>query len=213
MYIWASLEAQLVKNSPAMQKTLVWFLGQDDSLERDGLPTPVFLGFPDGLDGKEFACNAGDLHSIPALGKSPGRGHGNPLQYSCLENPHGQREPAGYSPWGCKQSDMTERLSTEQHICIHTTICIYNFNMYGKVKLKMLVSQSSLTLFDPMDCSPPGSYILGIPQARILERVAIPFSRRSSQPRDWTWASCIAGRFFTIWATREVCIIYIIYLQ
>ena len=56
--------------------------------------------------------------------------------------------------------------------------------MYGKVKVKMLVSQSSLTVFDPMDCSPPGSYILGIPQARILETVAIPFSRGSSQPRD-----------------------------
>ena len=56
--------------------------------------------------------------------------------------------------------------------------------MYGKVKLKVLVTQSSLTVFDPMDCSPPGSYIHGIPQARILGRVAIPFSRGSSQPRD-----------------------------
>ena len=43
---------------------------------------------------------------------SPGRGHGNPLQYSCLENPHGQRSLVGYSPWGCKESDMTERLNT-----------------------------------------------------------------------------------------------------
>ena len=54
---------------------------------RDRLPTPVFLGFPGGLDGKESACNVGDLVSIPELGRSPGRGHGNPLQYSCLENP------------------------------------------------------------------------------------------------------------------------------
>ena len=43
------------------------------------------------------------------------KGHGNPLQYSCLENPHGQRSPVGYSPWGHKESDMTERLSTAQH--------------------------------------------------------------------------------------------------
>ena len=49
----------------------------------------------------------------------------------------------------------------------------------------------------------PGSSVHGIPQARILEWVAIPFSRGSSQPRDWTWVSLIAGRFFTIWATRE----------
>ena len=44
-------------------------------------------GFPGGSDGKESACNAGDLGSIPGLGRSPGGGHGNPLQYSCLENP------------------------------------------------------------------------------------------------------------------------------
>ena len=61
---------------------------------RDRLPTPVFLGFPGGSDGKEFACNVGDLGLISGLGRSPGRGHGNPLQYSCLENPHGQRSLA-----------------------------------------------------------------------------------------------------------------------
>ena len=55
-----------------------------------------------------------------------------------------------------------------------------------------------------MDCSPPGSSVHGILQARILEWVAIPFSRRSSLPRDWTWVSPIAGRFFTTWANREV---------
>jgi len=48
-----------------------------------------------------------------------------------------------------------------------------------------------------MDCSPPGSSVQGILQARILEGVAMPSSRRSSQPRERTWVSCIAGRFFT----------------
>ena len=67
----------------------------------------------------------------------------------------------------------------------------------------MLVSQLCLTLFNPMDCSPPGSSVHEILQARILEWVAIPFSRGSSQPRDQTWVSCIVGRFFTIWVTRE----------
>ena len=66
---------------------------------RNRLPTPVFLGLPSGSDGKESACNGGDLGSIPVLGRSPGGGHGNPFQYSCLENPHGQRSLVGYSPW------------------------------------------------------------------------------------------------------------------
>ena len=66
---------------------------------------------PGGSDGKESASNAENLDSIPGLGRSPGGGHGNPLQYSCLENPHGQRSLAGYSPQGCKELDMTERLS------------------------------------------------------------------------------------------------------
>jgi len=56
----------------------------------------------------------------------------------------------------------------------------------------------------PIDCSLPGSSIHGIFQARILEWVAISFSRGSSQSRDWTWVSRIAGRHFTVWATREV---------
>ena len=66
------------------------------------------MGFPGGSDGKESACNTGDQGSIPGSGRSPGGGHGNPLQYSCLENPHGWRSLAGYSPWGVKESDMTE---------------------------------------------------------------------------------------------------------
>ena len=65
------------------------------------------------------------------------------------------------------------------------------------------VAQSCPTLCDPMDSSPPGSSLHGILQARILEWVAIPFSRGSSQPRDRTWVSHIAGRRFIIWATRE----------
>ena len=65
-------------------------------------------------DSEESACRAGDIRDKglnPGWGRSPGGGHGNPLQYSFLENPHGQRSLAGYSPWVCKESDMTERLS------------------------------------------------------------------------------------------------------
>ena len=56
------------------------------------------VGFPGSSDGKELTCKAGDLDMIPGLERSPGGGHGNPLQYSCLKNPHGQRSLAGYSP-------------------------------------------------------------------------------------------------------------------
>ena len=63
------------------------------------------MGFPGGSDGKESACDAWDLPLIPRLGRSPGEGNGNLLQYSCLENPHGQRRLAGYSLWGCKELD------------------------------------------------------------------------------------------------------------
>ena len=66
----------------------------------------------------------------------------------------------------------------------------------------MKVTQSCLTLWHPMDCSLPGSSVLGILQARTLEGVAIPF-RGSSKPQDWTQVSPIAGGFFTLWATRE----------
>ena len=68
-----------------------------------------------GSDSKQSACNAEDLGLIPGLGRCPGEGNGYPPQYSCLENPHGQRCLAGYSPWGHKESDMTEQLS------IHST--------------------------------------------------------------------------------------------
>ena len=69
-------------------------------------------GFPGGSDSTR---HAGDLGLIPGLERSPGEGHGNPLQYSCLENSYGQRSLTGYSPWGCKESDITEWLSTAQH--------------------------------------------------------------------------------------------------
>ena len=67
---------------------------------------------PGGSHDKEFACNAGDLGLNPGSGRSPRRGHGNPLQYSYLENPYAQRSLAGCSPLGHKEWEMTEQLST-----------------------------------------------------------------------------------------------------
>jgi len=66
------------------------------------------LGFLGGSDGKESTCKAGDLGSISGLGRSPGGGHGNPLQYSYLENLHGERSLVGYSPWDPKELESAE---------------------------------------------------------------------------------------------------------
>ena len=112
--LWASLVAQLIiclqckrPRFNSWVRKILW--------RRDKLPTPVSLGFPGGSDGKESTCNVGDLGSIPGLGRSPRGWHDNPLQYSCLENPHGQRSLVGYNPWSLRESDMTEPLSTAQH--------------------------------------------------------------------------------------------------
>ena len=82
-----------------MQETLVRYLGREDPLEKDRLPTPVFWGFPCGSAGKESASNVGDLSLIPGLGRSPGEGKGYPLQCSGLEN------SMDYSPERHKRSD------------------------------------------------------------------------------------------------------------
>ena len=71
----------------------------------------MLTGFLGGSVGKDSAGNAGHLSSISGSGRSPGKGNGNPLQYSSLENPHGQRSLVGYSPWGRKELDITERLT------------------------------------------------------------------------------------------------------
>ena len=76
----------------------------------------VSMPFPRGSGGNQSFCNVGDLGSIPGLGRFPRGGHGNPLQYCCLENSHGQRSLEGYSPWGRKESDTMEQLSIAQHM-------------------------------------------------------------------------------------------------
>ena len=80
---------------------------------------------------------------------------------------------------------------------------LYSASMTFSV-FQVLLAQSRPTLGDSMDCSPQGSSLHGVLQVKILEWVAAPFSSGSSWPRDWALVSCIAGGFFTNWATREL---------
>ena len=73
----------------------------------------------------------------------------------------------------------------------------------GLPHMGVLAAQSCPTLCDPMDCSPPGSSVHGISQTRILEWSAISFFRGAAQTMDQAHVSCLAGRFFTVWSTRE----------
>ena len=86
LMIWAFWVVQLIKNHLAMQKTPFWSRFRKTFCRWDRLHTPVFLDFPGGSDSKEYACNAGDLGSMPGLGRS-----------------HGQMNLVGYSSWGHKE--------------------------------------------------------------------------------------------------------------
>ena len=115
------------------------------------------VGFPGSSAGKESTCNAGDLSSIPGLGRSPGGRYGNPLQYSCLDNPHGQRSLVGCSPWGRKESDTTEQLhfhALEKAMATHSSVLAWripgsgepgrppSMGLQSQTRLKQLSSSS-----------------------------------------------------------------------
>ena len=97
------------------------------------------------------------------------------------------------------------------HISCMGRLVFYQLSYQGKEESE--VAQSLSTLCDPLDCSLPGSSVYGIFQARILEWIAISFSRRSSWPRDWTRVSRLVSRCFTVWATREALIDYVCALE
>ena len=91
-----------------------------------------------------------------------------------------------------------------KQVLIHLKERVMWSSSFTTMKWSEVKSLSRIQLWDPKDCSLPRSSLQGILQARVLEWVAISFSRGSSWSRDWTHISCIAGRFFTVWATREV---------
>ena len=124
------------------------------------MPNYNSLGFPGGSDGKESACNAGDLGLIPRLGRSPGGGHGNPLHYSFLEDPHGQRSLVGCSPWGrrvghdCRTQHMYyPRQSTDSV----QSLSNYQWHLFIELEKKKIENLSENT-------KTPNSHCLFFPQ-------------------------------------------------
>ena len=158
---------------------------------------------------------------ILGLGRSPGEGNGNPLQYSCLKN---SMKRGGWwatvCAWAKNQTWARCYITTVSTyvsilhgwITSHHQFCGFNTaptcnlgashvdERSGYTHTHIRVYQSYSTLGSPKDCSPLGSSVHGILQARILEWVTIPFSRGSSQPRDQTQTqvSCIAGRLLRL---------------
>ena len=141
---------------------------------------------------KNLPANAGGTNSIPGSGRSPGGGNDHPLQYSRLENSMDR------GTWQATARGSTKSQDWAQHYLFHLNSTLYCSSAESEV------AQLCPTLCDPMDCSLPRSYVHGILQARILEWVAISFSRGSPWPKDGTRVSCITGRRLTVWATGEV---------
>ena len=166
--------AQPVKNLPAMQETLVQFLGQEDPLEKGKATHSSILGLPCWLRRSRICLQCRRPGFKPWVRKIPWRREWQPTPVFLPGEFPGQRK-MGYSSWSRK------------------------------------VTKLCLTLWDPMDCSPPGSSIYGISQAKILEWVAISFSGGSSWPRDQTCTlcgSCFAGGFFTSEPPGKPCLMW-----
>ena len=190
-------------------------------------------GLPGGSDRRPSAYNAGDLGSIPGLGRSPGEGNGNhsstlawktpwteephrlqsmgsqrlghdwAISLSLVEkyNCHKQNillgsivSEAWLTALPCRLRDLIVSQWMPSHkpaftgLCSEVTLPVLNQSMC----IAVLPAQLCWTLCDPVDCSPPGSSVHGIFQARILEWAAISSSKESSPPRDWTQVSCVS---------------------
>ena len=137
--------------------------------------------------------NAGDASLILALGKCTREGNDNPLQYSCLGK---SMDRGSWRATVHGVAKLGHSLVTKQQQKWYPSSILH--------RREVKVTQSCPTLCDPVDCSLPGSFVHGILQVRILKWVVTPFSRGSSQHRDRTQISHIAGGFFTIWATKHI---------
>ena len=171
---------------------------------------PISLGLPGGSDSKESACSEGYPGSIVGSGRSPGKGNGNTLQYTCLENPM-EGGACQVTVHGVVRK-VAERLHFH-FVWINLWMCTYVMaihiyilhihiqeNTYYTYVVLCYANLLQLcpALCNPMDCSPTGSSVHGIVQVGPQEWVAVPSSSWSSWPRNWTHVSYIScsGRGF-----------------
>ena len=184
-----------------MWETWVRSLGQEDTMKKGkGTHSQVALVV------KNLSANAGDIRDeglIPGLGRSPGRGNGNPLQCSCLEN------PMETGAWWATVHRVAKSWTWLKWLSTHTVPVLMKHMLLFSCYSGSNLQKNWTPLGSLMDCSLPGSSVHGISQVRILEWGAIYFSRGSSWPRNQTHNSCI-GRwiffsffFFNHWATWE----------
>ena len=133
------------------------------------------------------------------VGKIPGGGHGNPLQYSCLENPHGQRSLVGYSPWGRKELEMTERLNTAQRSSQPQVLFLFLHRLFFfQSSLRFTANWAELPRF-PTDSLPPAP---GVPPL-----LSTPHSRVYSCHNWWNYTDtslCLKVRGLTLRFTRAL---------
>ena len=194
--------AQTVKNPPATQETWVWFLGLEDPLEEGTATHSSILAWriprtevPGGLqsmgsqrarhDWSHLAQHSTAFHHSFTVVTFQ---NGKQQWRACSVRP-GEMSATIYWLLPTNVSWQPPVYHT-RGMCVCLCVCVP-------------VAQSCLTLCHPVDCSPPGSSVHGILHPRILEWVVIPFCRGFSCPRDRTQVSSIAGRFFTLWATKE----------
>ena len=178
--------AQMVKNLPAIQETCVWSLGWEDPLE------------------KEMETHSSILAWKILWTEEPGRLQSMGMQR--VRHDWATNTSTSNESWTVKKAELW-RTDAFELCCWRRLLRVLwigrRSNQSVLKESENEVTQSCPTLCDPMDCSLSGSSIHGIFQARVLEWIVISFSRGSSQSRNRTWVSCIAGRCFTIWATRE----------
>ena len=151
----------------------------------------LVMGFSCGSDGIESACIAGDLGWIPDLGRSTGGRHGSPLQYSCLENPHGQRSLVGYgSPWGSQWVRHYWEINTFINYDFVPKILSISSSLYSAInkaiktgfKFSKIWKFSKTTLFWISD----NAYI------HYMSMIQNIFSRTTTHICTWVWLQCLA---------------------
>ena len=168
------------------------------------------MGLPRWLSGEKSTCQCRRCRFDPwVVGSFPGGGNGNPLRYPCLENPVDRGAWRATVHGVAKSRTWLKRPSTQLYVNMYSFSDFFPFRllqdiqctswcyMVGPCWLSSLyvyacsIAHSCLTLCDPVDCSPPGSSVHEILQARILEWVAMPSSGGSSRPRGRTCLSCL----------------------